>query len=159
MASFFSPFPSSCLFVIALSCFLCFSFYFFLHVPPFKPTDCNLKWIGTLFKVLNVFSFGDISRRDIVPTNIAIIDTLIYGPYVYSIDTSDFVDPETIKCSDPDTIESFAYSFYHFYELWFIYFGTLVVATTAKLLGKIKDFFKKKKGFFVFYGVRCYRDK
>lgn len=90
--------------------------------------------------------------------NGAIVDTMYYGPFTYSIDTSLMIDEEDITCPEIQTLESFSYSVTHLFELWYLYTIGIVAAASFKGFQYIRDFIRNQKGKFNFHGVRAERN-
>lgn len=90
--------------------------------------------------------------------NAAIVGTMLYGEFTYSIDTSLMLDEEDITCPNIQTVESFSYSISHLFELWYIYSLGILVSSSVKGYQNIRDFVKTQKGKFIFSGVRAERN-
>lgn len=93
--------------------------------------DCRFKYVGLLFPFYYHFAFGHIDSIEKVELNMAIVDNLEYGSLTDTDSFMDYFPEEYNVCKNPGSIESFIYTFMHFYELWFIYLGALLVATVV----------------------------
>lgn len=87
------------------------------------------------------------------------MDTIEYSGFQYSVSTDTYLSDGDIQCHDPKSVESFTYTFMHFYELWFIYGAGLLLSFMVNIYNIYTKYTQKKKGKFVLQGVRAHRDK
>ena len=115
--------------------------------------------VGTLYKIYNAFSIGDLSANDKQSVNAGILDTIEYDGFQYSVPISSYLSDGDIVCENPKAIENFTYSFHHLYELWYIYGIGVFLALMVHIYIIYTNYTKKKKGKFVLQGVRSHRDR
>ena len=103
-------------------------------------------------------AFGDLERKEMVAMNSVIFDVMEYRPMKLSWDPSFFLEPEEMVCPHPATIESFAYSFRHLSELWYFYLFAVCAGTLFSAFSAVREFALKKRGEFIFNGIRGERN-
>lgn len=116
--------------------------------------------MGSLIKVYGVFAYGNIEREEMKAVNSAIFDVIEYvDPMEKLDDILIYLEPEEITCEEPESISSFAYSFIHLSELWYLYMCSVSLGAIVRGFHKFMEFYKEKKGKFLFLGIRAERNK